>query len=132
MLLNSDGVLIKNISRSLWITTIAINEVPRKIRFQLPNMIVAMISYGSQKPKRSEFTQLLDRLANQLTELEKGIDVYLPQEYNIRDSYSHSATRISVYLTGVICDKPAQAIVQNITDSGGFYGCSRCQISGSN
>ncbi|CAF5149954.1 unnamed protein product, partial [Rotaria sp. Silwood1] len=49
--LNSDGALVQKISRSLWITTIVINEVPRDIRFQLPNMIIGMISYGSQKPK---------------------------------------------------------------------------------
>ncbi|CAF2746758.1 unnamed protein product, partial [Rotaria sp. Silwood2] len=62
-------------------------------------MIVAMISNDFQKPKRSEFAPLLDKLIDQLTELENGIDIYLPHEYNTRHSYSCFTTRISVYLT---------------------------------
>ncbi|CAF3279430.1 unnamed protein product [Rotaria sp. Silwood2] len=128
--LNSDGVLVQKISRSLWITTIVINEVPRDIRFQLPNMIIGMISYGSQKPKRAEFQPLLDILVDQLIELEDGIDVCLPSSNDTRSSSSLIVSRVAVYLLGIVSDKPAQSIIQNMIDSGGFYGCGKSVPAG--
>jgi hypothetical protein len=128
--LNSDGVLVQKISRSLWITTIVINEIPRAIRFYLPNMIIGMISYGSQKPKRAEFCPLLDILVDELIELEHGLDVRLPSSINTRFSTNFTRTRMCVYLLGIVADKPAQSVIQNLADSGGFYGCGKCQIVG--
>ncbi|CAF0944330.1 unnamed protein product [Adineta ricciae] len=128
--LNSDGVLVKHISRSLWITTMIINELPRSLRFQLPNMIIGMISYGSQKPKRAEFRPLLNNLVDELVKLEHGIDVHLPSADNLDSSPHCFTTRVAVYLLGVVADKPAQSIIQNTVDSGGFYGCTNCHIAG--
>ena len=128
--LNSDGVLVQKISRSLWITTIAINEIPRDTRFKLPNMIIAMVSYGSQKPKRAEFSSLLSILVDELVELERGIDVSLFSTTNTRLSKYPTTTRVCVYLLGVVSDKPAQSLIQNMIDCGGFYGCGKCQVVG--
>lgn len=127
--LNSDGVLVKKISRSLWITSMVINEIPRNVRFKLPNMIIGMISYGSQKPKRAEFQQLSNVLVDQLVNLEQGIDVHLANSYDTRRALTDTTT-VSVYLLGVVADKPAQSVLQNTTDSGGFFGCTNCEIVG--
>ncbi|CAF3640268.1 unnamed protein product [Rotaria sp. Silwood1] len=105
--LNSDGALVQKISRSLWITTIVINEVPRDIRFQLPNMIIGMISY-----------------ADQLIEFEDGIDVCLPSPNDTRSSSSLIVSRVAVYLLGIVSDKPAQSIIQNMLLLGVFMGKS--------
>ncbi|CAF4953779.1 unnamed protein product, partial [Rotaria sp. Silwood1] len=128
--LNSDGALVQKIPRSLWITMIVINEVPRDFRFQLPNMIIGMISYGSQKPKRAEFQPLLDILVDQLIEFEDSIDVCLPSPNDTRSSSSLIVSRVAVYLLGIVSDKPAQSIIQNMIDIGGFYGCAKCQVVG--
>ncbi|CAF1462164.1 unnamed protein product [Rotaria sordida] len=130
LILNSDGVLIQKISRSLWITTMVINEIPRDVRFQLPNMVIGMVSYGSQKPKRAEFSSLLDILVDELVELEHGIDVCLPSPGGVRFASSLISTHVAVNLLGVVSDKPAQSMIQNMIDSGGFYGCGKCQIVG--
>ncbi|CAF4872340.1 unnamed protein product, partial [Rotaria sp. Silwood1] len=132
LILNSDGVLIQKISRSLWITTMVINEIPRDVRFQLPNMVIGMVSYGSQKPKRAEFSPLLDILVDELVELEHGIDVRLPSPGGVRFASNLISTRVAAYLLGVVSDKPAQSVIQNMIDSGGFYGCGKCQIVGEN
>ncbi|CAF2707718.1 unnamed protein product [Rotaria sp. Silwood2] len=129
LMLNSDGVVIRKISRSLWITSFVINEIPRNIRFELPNLVIGMISYGSQKPKRAEFAPLLARLVDELIELEHGIDVYLPSSVGIGFS-SNTITRVAVYLLGIVADKPAQSMLQNMTDSGGYYGCGKCLVVG--
>ncbi|UJR38879.1 hypothetical protein I4U23_031547 [Adineta vaga] len=122
MTLNSDGVLVKQISRSLWITTMVINEIPRSLRFQLPNMIIGMISYGSQKPKRAEFSPLLNGIVDELVRLSST---------DSSASFQHSVTtRIAVYLLGVVADKPTQSMIQNTIDSVGFYGCTNCHIVG--
>ncbi|CAF3604174.1 unnamed protein product [Rotaria sp. Silwood1] len=128
--LNSDGALVQKIPRSLWITMIVINEVPRDFRFQLPNMIIGMISYGSQKPKRAEFQPLLDILVDQLIEFEDSIDVCLPSPNDTRSSSSLIVSSVAVYLLGIVSDKPAQSIIQNMIDIGGFYGCAKCQVVG--
>ena len=41
------------------------------------------------------------------------------------------ATRVcACFFLGIVCDKPAQSVLQNMTDSGGFYGCGNCQVVG--
>jgi hypothetical protein len=93
-------------------------------------MVIGMISYGSQKPKRAEFCPLLNTLVDELIELEHGIDVCLPSQTNTRFSSQLIMTRVGVYLIGIVADKPAQSMIQNLTESGGFYGCGKCQVIG--
>ena len=38
--------------------------------------------------------------------------------------------KLKVFLIGASCDKPAQAIVQNVAEPIGKYGCGRCEIKG--
>ncbi|CAF5048697.1 unnamed protein product, partial [Rotaria sp. Silwood1] len=93
-------------------------------------MIIGMISYGSQKPKRAESQPLLDILVDQLIELKDGIDVCLPSPNDTRSSSSLIVSSVAVYLLGIVSDKPAQSIIQNMIDSGRFYGCGKCQVVG--
>ena len=38
--------------------------------------------------------------------------------------------KLKVFAIGATCDKPAQAIVQNIPEPIGKFGCGRCEIPG--
>ncbi|CAF2125346.1 unnamed protein product [Rotaria magnacalcarata] len=59
--LNSDGVLIKRLSRSLWITCACINELPRRNRFDINNMLICSISTGDEKPKKKRIFDNINR-----------------------------------------------------------------------
>ena len=37
---------------------------------------------------------------------------------------------LKTFLIGATCDKPAQAIVQNVSEPIGEFGCGRCEIRG--
>ena len=50
LLMNSEGAVVQSVSRSIWITTFVINELPPSIRFNPENLIIGMISVGSSKP----------------------------------------------------------------------------------
>jgi hypothetical protein len=58
-LLNSDGVLLKKFSRSIWITCMVINELPRSIRFNMENVILCSISMGPNKPKKQYYQHMM-------------------------------------------------------------------------
>ncbi|CAF4637113.1 unnamed protein product, partial [Rotaria sp. Silwood2] len=45
-LLNSDGIVLKKISRSIWVTCMIINELPRSIRYNINNVIICSVSIG--------------------------------------------------------------------------------------
>jgi hypothetical protein len=54
LLMNSDGAVVKSISRSVWITTFVINELPPSVRFNRENVIIGRVSIGSVKPNKDE------------------------------------------------------------------------------
>ena len=135
LLMNSDGVSLKKISYSTWITCFAINELPANVRFDPINTIVAMISYSSAKSKlkREEMQILLNSLVNQLVMLER--DGVVITEDNIHDNSVQSISDIKekkykVYLFGGVCDKPATAMLTNMIECTGYYGCNLCTIAG--
>ncbi len=52
LLMNSDGDLVKTISKSIWLTSFVLNELSRAVRFVPENTILGMISTGSMAEKR--------------------------------------------------------------------------------
>ncbi|CAF2091928.1 unnamed protein product [Rotaria magnacalcarata] len=126
--LNSDGVLIKRLSRSLWITCACINELPRRNRFDINNMLICSISTGDEKPKKSEYSTILIDIVNELKLLENiGFDVVLPSD---RKNNKHHYTRFHAFTISAVCDKPAQSLVMNIKDPTGYFSCGWCCIQG--
>lgn len=126
--LHSDGVLIKRLSRSLWITCACINELPRRRRFEINNIIICAVSTGIEKPKKAEYLPVLTDIVNELKILEhEGFDAFLPlnkQDVGRRYIHFHAFT-----IAGV-CDKPAQSLLMNIKDSTGYFSCGWCCIGG--
>ena len=122
-LLNSDGVVLKKISRSIWIICMVINELPRAIRFNINNVIVCSISIGGSKPKNSEFQTLIFDWVHELHQLELGFYVSLP-------NLNHQFVKVHVYLIAAALDKPAQSLLMNINYPTGFYSYAQCTIRG--
>ena len=126
--LNSDGVLVKRISRALWITCACINEIPRSKRFQINNMLICSISTGGEKPKKSEYSIILEDIVKELKLLENvGFDVILPSNNtNSQNNYTH----FYAFTLAAVCDKPAHSLMLNIKDPTGYFSCGWCCITG--
>jgi thioredoxin reductase len=67
----------------------------------------------------------LSSIVEELRELEQG---YVFVDY--RKLPNDQNTVIKVFLIGACCDKPAQALVQNIAEPIAAFGCGRCEIEG--
>lgn len=122
-LLNSDGIVVKKFSRSLWITCMVINELPRAIRFNTNNIIICSISAGPSKPKKDHFQSFIADWIHELRQLELGFYISFPDS-------DGDFVKVHAYLIAAGLDKPAQALLLNINDPVGFYSCVRCTIQG--
>ncbi|CAF1681668.1 unnamed protein product [Rotaria sp. Silwood1] len=126
--LNSDGTLIKRLSRSLWITCACINELPRRKRFEINNILICSISTGAEKPKKKEYSTILIDIVNELKFLEHvGFDIVLPSD---KKGTAQNYTHFHAFTISAVCDKPAQSLLMNIKDPTGFFSCGWCCITG--
>ena len=122
LIINVDGIEIAKSSKSsLWIITFVVNEFKKHERFQLQNVLVGGIGGVKSKPTRKEMAMYLDPVIDELLFLEHG------HHFQTNDG---NRLFLKVFLIGGSFDKPAQAIVQNIVESNGAYGCGKCLIKG--
>ncbi|CAF4834585.1 unnamed protein product [Rotaria socialis] len=122
LLMNSDGAVVKSISRSIWITTFVINELPTSVRFKRENVIIGMVSLGSVKPNKTEMQLFLKKLVKELVHLEQNGLQYTPISSPI-----YTDQTIRVFVIASTCDKPAASLLINHTEAGGYYGCIHCE-----
>lgn len=125
LLLNSDGAVVKSISRSIWVTSFVINELPRTVRFRRENLVIGMMSVGSMKPNKEEMQLFLQKLTEELHYLEKNGLQYSPVD---RSRFVEQNTK--VYLITATCDMPATSLLINHTETTGYYGCTHCTVIG--
>ncbi|CAM4840057.1 unnamed protein product [Rotaria magnacalcarata] len=126
--LNTDGVLIKRISRSLWMTCACINELPRSKRFQINNILICSISTGDEKPKKKEYAKILEDIVHELKFLENIVfDVILPSH---KKDHKNKYTHFYAFTISAVCDKPAQALAMNIKDPTGYFSLSETSTTG--
>lgn len=123
LLLNSDGVVLKKFSRSLWVTCMVIKELPRSVRYNTNNIIICSISAGPTKPKKNQFQSFIYDWVYELKQLELGFYISFPGS-------NGDLTKVHAYLIAASMDKPAQALLCYINDPIGFYSCIRCTIRG--
>ncbi|CAF1532838.1 unnamed protein product [Adineta ricciae] len=123
LLLNSDGIVLKKFSRSIWICCVVINELPRRIRFNNDNIIICSISMGGTKPKKDHFQDFVSDWIYELHQLELGFHISPP-------SLNTSFVKVHAYLIAAALDKPAAALVMNLKEHSGFYSCVQCTIRG--
>ena len=117
---NTDGIpVFKSSKYSIWPLYFAINELPISKRWCNDNLILAGLWFGTQKPNMLTF---LKPFVEGLSELHGGVEMHSP---DIPNSFI-CKTRL---LCGT-CDLPAKAMVFNMTQYNGYYGCTHCQQSG--
>ncbi|CAF5100421.1 unnamed protein product [Rotaria sp. Silwood1] len=124
LLMNIDGVRIaKSSNTSIWIVSFVINELKRNERFQMKNVITAGVSYGKNKPSRDQMYIMLTPIVQELQQLEYG------RYFNLK-ALNNNLEPLRIFLLAACLDKPAQAIVQNLGEPIGAYGCGRCELVG--
>lgn len=118
---NTDGIpVFKSSKFSIWPLYFAINELPLHKRWSSSNIILGGLWFGSQKPNMMTFLQPFNESISYL--YSKGVEVLSP---DIKKSFICHA----MLLCGT-CDLPAKAMVYNMTQFNGQYGCSHCLQSG--
>jgi hypothetical protein len=119
---NVDGVSIaKSSGSSLWVITFVINELKKSERFQIQNVLIGGIAAGKKKPTRKEMSVYLESIVNELLTLENE---------HCFENYDGNIEFLKVFLVAGCMDKPAQALVQNIGEPNGAYGCGKCLLQG--
>ena len=122
LVVNVDGIEISKSSKSsLWIVTFIINELKKSERFQIQNVLVGGIGASLSKPTRNEMAAYLRPIINELLSLENGC------HFETSDGIY---LFFKVFLIAGSLDKPAQALVQNLSESNGAFGCGKCLIKG--
>ncbi|CAF2104475.1 unnamed protein product [Rotaria magnacalcarata] len=120
--MNVDGILIAKSSKSsLWVITFVINELKKSERFRIQNVLVGGIASGQSKPTRKEMSVYLQSVVNELLTLENE---------HCFQNYDGNIEFLRVFLIAGSMDKPAQALVQNISEPNGAYGCGKCFLQG--
>lgn len=117
---NTDGVpVFKSSKYNIWPLYFVINELPPKKRWCNDNVILAGLWFGSKKPNMLTF---LKPFTEGMSRLHNGIQLYSP------DIMANFTCRVML-LCGT-CDLPAKAMVYNMIQFNGNYGCSHCLQSG--
>ena len=117
---NTDGVpVFKSSKYNIWPLYFAINELPPQKRWCSDNVVLAGLWFGSNKPNMLTF---LKPFTESISNLYTGIELYSP------DIKANFFCR-SMLLCGT-CDLPAKAMVYNMTQFNGKYGCSHCLQKG--
>ncbi|CAF0919879.1 unnamed protein product [Brachionus calyciflorus] len=114
--INSDGISIFKSSRTtIWPVYLTINQIDKKERFKLKNVIIAGLWVSKEKPVFEEF---LKPIVEELKILEKGI--------------FFEGDMINIFLTNGVFDKPARAAILNTIQFNGKFGCIKCYQPGKN
>lgn len=125
--LNVDGIQPnKGSDKSVWPVLLICNEISRKKRFFLENLIVAGIWPGPSKPSRSDMSVFFENIVQEMQVLENGVEFQL---FSLDNEPIYA--QVKVFLIASCCDKPAQALIQNISEPIAAFGCGRCEIEGS-
>ena len=113
---NTDGIpVFKSSKFNIWPLYLAMNELPMCKRWSDDNIILASLWFGYQKPNILTF---LKPFCESMTELHTGIEMYSP---DIGNNFICRA----MPLCGTT-DLPAKAMVYNMLQYNGQYGCSHC------
>ena len=108
--LNTDGLQVfNNNSKDCWPFFLAVNELPVKTKYSLSNIILAGIWVGSTKINNSV---ILNDLMKEIGHLEEGLEL--------------NGERFNFFCIYGSFDKPARALILNIQNFNGTFGCPFC------
>ena len=122
MIINTDGVTTNNKNLSLWPFIFTLNELPIPGRRYLENVIIGGIVPTENKPANTIFKTCLDYIYEELKQLELG------QQFYIDELDEHII--LHFYTIASCTDKPAEALMQNVTVFNSQYGCPKCFAEG--
>lgn len=116
LILCTDGISLRK-NTSLWPILLSIVELPPTLRQSINNKIVA----GVWKGKKPKAEQLFPNLIQELNSLKSsGLSLKIN---NVTFKY-----HINLY--GILCDAPASAMILDMKNFNGFYGCPFCHHPG--
>lgn len=125
LIMNVDGVQISDSSTtSLWISTFVINEIPRKHRFKVNNVLVGGVLTAPCKPSHKVMDIFMRATIDEFIELERA------HSFTVREDDAIKNISLKVFIIGACCDKPAESLLQGKSEATGAFGCSRCEIEG--
>ena len=117
---NTDGIpVFKSSKYSIWPLYFVINELPISKRWCNDNIILAGLWFGTRKPNMLTF---LKPFVEGLSELHSGVEMHSP---DVSNNFLCKAR----LLCGT-CDLPAKAMVFNMIQYNGYFGCTYCLQSG--
>ncbi|CAF4181116.1 unnamed protein product [Rotaria magnacalcarata] len=125
--MNVDGVQPnKGSDSSIWPVLIVVNEIRRRKRYSLENVILAGVWPGPKKPSRDDMAIFLKGIVNELKCLEVG------RKFQLRSTDGEGVEEafIKIFLVSSCCDKPAQCLVQCLAQPTAKFGCGKCAIRG--
>lgn len=124
--MNLDGIQPnKSSDQSLWPVLFVINEIKRKKRYSLENVVIGAMWPGPSKPSRAQLNLVFEKIVSDLGDLENGRHF----ELYSRDQQDRSAF-LKVFMISICCDKPAQCLLQCLPEPNGYFGCGHCELRG--
>lgn len=120
LIVYTDGIQIsKSGNKSFWPVICGLVELPIEIRDSIKNKIIFGVWQGESKPSSDI---LFKNLKIQIENInQNGIQIEKNGKINT----------IYIQIYGVICDTPAKAIVLNMNQFNGEFGCPYCLNPGS-
>jgi hypothetical protein len=126
LVMNVDGVQPnKGSDQSLWPVLLVVNEIARRKRFSLENLILGGMWPGPTKPSRSQMSLFFEIITSQLRALEQG------RVFRLYSNGEEAKSKfIKIFLIASCCDKPAQCLIQCLAEPTAFFGCGSCELEG--
>ena len=124
--MNLDGIQPnKGSDQSLWLVLFVINEIKKKKRYSLENVVIGAMWPGPSKPSRAQLNLILEKIVSELRDLESG----RPFELYSCDQRDKSEF-LKVFTIAVCADKPAQCLLQCLPEPNAYFGCGHCELRG--
>lgn len=111
--LNSDGSpIFKSSKYSIWPVQVLVNELPVNLRHK--NVLTAMLWFGQSHP---DMTLLLNSFVQQMEPLADG---------GVTWKFGTEIMQSRIHCFSCCADAPARAIMQNMLQFNGHFGCGWC------
>lgn len=115
LMVYTDGIAIsKSNSQNFWPVLIGLCDLPINLRVSIKNKIVYGVWFGKNKPTSDI---LFSTLIEELNSINQTGIVF--QKRSITYNF-----HIQIY--GILCDTPAKAIILNMNQFNGYFGCAYC------
>ena len=115
LMVYTDGISVSNSSSNhFWPVIIGLCELPSTLRDSLKNKIVNGVWFGNKKPTSD----------NLFKSLKEELELININGIKIQKNNTSYVFYLKIY--GIICDAPAKAMVLNMNQFNGYFGCAYC------